>query len=117
VAALRDAARDQGAALAAIHIPDSSRFATVHTMGNQVSGFQEKTGMMVPGLINAGLYAFTHNALAGFARGPSSFERDIAPALVARNQLDAVRMKGPFLDIGTPENYATADNVVKQLVV
>lgn len=114
-AALVDAARHTGAAMAAIAVPDSNRFGVLDVGDNGiVRAFHEKRGgpQPRPGLINAGLYAFTRGALERFSVRACSFEHDIAPALAASGTLSAVRATGDFIDIGTPENYARAESVV-----
>lgn len=109
---LLDMAARDGAALAAVTVPDSGRFGTVQVRNGRVTGFAEKTGLAIPDLINTGLYAFTHRALDGFS-APASFEYDIAPALSQRGQLGAVCIESPFIDIGTPESYAVADHMAR----
>ena len=79
-------------------------------------GFEEKgavsPGSASPGAdgawINAGAYVLAPEALAGVVPGAfASLERDVFPGLVARGALWARRFPdAPFLDIGTPEDYA-----------
>lgn len=117
--ALARAARERGAAMAAVAVPDSRAFGTLEIDGGRVAAYREKqpATMPRPGVINAGLYAFTHAVLKDFPPGPCSFEHDIAPVLVARGQLGAVVAPGPFLDIGTPESYAAAPAMLEAMAV
>jgi D-glycero-alpha-D-manno-heptose 1-phosphate guanylyltransferase len=113
---LLDMAAFRGAALAAVTVPDAGRFGTVQVQDGMINGFAEKTGLASPGLINTGLYAFSHKVLSSFS-GPASFEYDIAPVLCRRGQLGAVCIESPFIDIGTPESYAMADHVARLMDV
>jgi len=108
---LVSAARLHGAALSVINVPDAARFGAVAIEEGKITRFAEK-GSTGPGLISAGLYAFTHKHLNSFERCPCSFETDIAPVLAGRNCMAAVPMNGPFIDIGTPRNLASADRFV-----
>lgn len=110
--AVAEAARKQGAALAAIHVPDAQRFGRLEMAKGCVEAFLEKSGNQGAGVINAGLYAFTHAALRGFSCKPCSFEREIAPVLASRGQLAAVVAKGPFIDIGTLQAYAALEDFI-----
>lgn len=110
--ALLTEAAKQGAALAAIRVPDAARFGTLGVGDGKVRGFREKTGLPGPGMISAGLYAFRPQILQRFA-GASSFELDIAPVLAEAGELGAVVSAGPFIDIGTPESYEAGENFVK----
>lgn len=109
------AAKTTGAAIAAIEVPDASRFGALEVDSQIVRAFHEK-GVVGPGLVNAGLYAFTHQTLKNVAPGAQSFETQIAPALAAKNKLAAVTMAGPFIDIGTPESFAQAKEIVRRFI-
>jgi len=106
---LLQAAIRHGAALQCMQVPDVARFGSVILENGMITRFQEKTGISAPGLVNAGLYAFRKDVLDGFALKACSFETDIAPELARRGQLAAIELPTPFIDIGTPETYFTAD--------
>lgn len=112
--AVCEAATQNGAALAAIHVTDAGRFGALDIKNGQVRAFREKETPSGFGLINAGLYAFTHDAVRAIPNAPCSFERDIAPALAKNGRLAAVVAHGPFIDIGTPESYAAAGHFVAE---
>ena len=42
-------------------------------------------------------------------------ERDILPRLVRERRLHGVTLSGPFIDIGLPETYAAAADLVRRL--
>ncbi len=79
----------------------------------QVTGFVEK-GQDMPAngsiWINAGVYVLSQSALADAPEGERvSLERAIFPRLVEEGSLWAHRFPdAPFLDIGTPDDYARA---------
>lgn len=109
LARLKESAQEHGAAIAVINVPDAARFGAVDVETGRVKGFAEKKHAG-PGLVSAGLYAFTHAALKSFPPGACSFEHDIAPSLARQGLLAAVAMNGPFIDIGTPATLAQADD-------
>ncbi len=91
------------------------RYGTVNVGSDRrVIGFTEKSGLDDPGWINGGVYAFNRAALGFFPDGPSSLEKDVFPRLVDRG-LFAFEVRGFFLDIGTPEDYALAQQLCDRL--
>ena len=108
--------RDTGAAatLLCVHVDETGRFGRVDIDQNcQITAFREKQDDGGPGLINAGVYAFS---TAGWEmidanEGPS-LERDVfgvqPPSTLAAYNAGTV----PFLDIGTPESLAIAAQVI-----
>jgi len=108
--------RDTGAAatLLCVHVDESGRFGRVDVDQNsQITAFREKQDGGGPGLINAGVYAFS---TAGWdmidANAGPSLERDVfgvqpSSSLAAYNAGTV-----PFIDIGTPESLAIAAQVI-----
>ena len=80
----------------------------------RVTGFAEKEAEEAtaagPAWINAGVYVLAPDALADGPRDERvSLERVVFPRLAKRGELWALRYPAaPFLDIGTPEDYARA---------
>jgi len=84
----------------------------------RVTGFAEKKTSVLdttaseagPSWINAGVYVLQPAALMDVPRGERvSLERMVFPQLVEEGALWAMRFPdAPFLDIGTPEDYARA---------
>src|SRR5580658_492381 len=61
------------ATMAVVSIENTGRYGTVHVdSSNRVTEFCEKTGKDSPGLINAGVYVFSHAILGHIPAGPVS---------------------------------------------
>jgi NDP-sugar pyrophosphorylase family protein len=94
---------------------NAARFGTVRMDAeNRVVGFSEKTGDEACGLVNAGVYVFDRAVLDCIPVGPGSLERDIFPRLLNLG-VYALEQRGMFIDIGTPEDYARAQQLRDRL--
>jgi NDP-sugar pyrophosphorylase family protein len=103
------------ATMAVVSVENAGRYGTVYVdSGNRVTEFCEKTGSDSPGLINAGVYVFSPAILELIPTGPASLEKDVFPTLLDRG-VYAVRQKGVFIDIGTPADYAHAQELSDRL--
>ncbi len=93
-----------------VHMDDCGRYGAVDVADDgRVRSFQEKSPNLGAGLINAGVYLFERSALEAIPTGRAvSLERETFPALIGQS-LYATVGEGPFLDIGTPESYASAE--------
>ena len=101
--------------MAVVRVEDSSRYGTVQVDGNQkVIGFVEKAGSSGPGLVNAGVYVFSPEVLDYIPQGRSSLEKDVFPRLLGKG-VYALEHSGMFIDIGTPEDYARAQQLCDRL--
>lgn len=89
---------------------DSKRYGRVDVDADgRVLSFVEKDGHGGPGWINAGIYLFRRRIIETIpANRIVSLEREILPAWIPRG-LYVYRGRGRFLDIGTPEAYAQAE--------
>ncbi len=107
----RHCALQARATLVLTRVADASRFGTVETDAEgRVTDFLEKRRSPEPGLVSAGVYLLEREAAASIPDGrPVSLEREVFPAWIGAG-LCAVVSGGPFIDIGTPESYATADS-------
>lgn len=96
--------------LALTYVPDSGRFGWVETdVSGRITSFVEKSPETRSGWINAGIYLLSTNLIEQIPPGESlSLERVMFPRWIARG-LMGFHSKGRFLDIGTPESYATAE--------
>jgi D-glycero-alpha-D-manno-heptose 1-phosphate guanylyltransferase len=99
-----------------IGVEDMSRFGSVDVDEQEfVRGFKEKNSHPegnAAGLINAGIYIVSRSLIESIPAGRSvSIEREIFPNFLDR-QLRAWRADGPFIDIGTPESFAIAGEIV-----
>ncbi len=94
--------------------PDASRSGVVTIEGDRVVTFQERPPTGAPGIINAGISVFQRRLLD--ALGPvCSLEADILPGIAAAGALRGTLNEGYFRDIGVPEDFASADNELRQL--
>lgn len=101
--------RGEDGALLLVPVDDAGRYGSVSTdASGRVQGFVEK-GQGGPGWISAGIYLLHPGCLAGITPGEAaSIEQDVFPQLAASGRLCAYRAQARFLDIGTPESYASA---------
>ncbi len=96
-------------------VENAARYGTVEIDKQQrITAFKEKTGSPAPGLVNGGVYVFKSSLLADIPDGPSSLERDILPHLLDRAAF-ALEQQGMFIDIGTPEDYARAQELCESM--
>ena len=103
------------ARLALRRMPDASRYGKVVLEGEQVIDFQEKQKDIEQGLINGGVYHMHRRILDYIPAGFSNLEQDIFPQLVANEKLLGREYSGFFLDIGLPETYTQAKNMIPTL--
>ncbi len=103
-------ARGAAATLWLVRMDDCRRYGAVETAADgRVLSFREKNPDLGAGLINAGVYLFERATLDAIpAAQPVSLESDIFPDLIGHG-LYAAAGDGPFLDIGTPESYGSAE--------
>jgi NDP-sugar pyrophosphorylase family protein len=77
-----------------------------------ILSFVEKGTSTESGWMNAGIYMLERPVLEAVPTGrPVSIEREVFPAWVGRG-LHAFATTGKFLDIGTPESYTSAQQVI-----
>ena len=112
LALLNDPAVD-GAVLG-LEMSDASRYGTLQTgLDGRLTGFAEK--QPGHGVINAGVYVFRHRLLARFPTHlPLSLETDVFPQLLGAARIKVLATVAPFLDIGTPERLAQAEDFISQ---
>jgi D-glycero-alpha-D-manno-heptose 1-phosphate guanylyltransferase len=90
------------------NIEDTCRFGRVNLQPNgRISSFEEK-GQPGPGLINAGLYWLSTNALRHVPGEKFGLERDVMVAHVADLSIYGLVTQGYFIDMGIPEDLARA---------
>ena len=109
-------AHEQSAARATLWlapVADTGRYGSVEVdAGGAVRAFREKGAAAGPGLINAGVYLLRRECLEALPAGqPASLERELFPSLIGRG-LFATTGEGTFIDIGLPETYAAAGQVL-----
>lgn len=97
--------------LAVRPVPDRARYGSVAVRGNAVLGLEEK-GRSGPGLVNAGTYLVRRDLPV---RRPVAGAFSLEAEVLARPEgldLRAHATEAPFLDIGTPEDYARAQMLI-----
>jgi len=103
------------ATIAAVAVPNADRYGAIATDTNgRITTFAEKSGEPGPGLINAGIYVFGMKVLEHIPEGPASLERDVLPNLLSHGAY-AFEQHGMFIDIGTPADYARAQQLYDRL--
>ena len=95
-------------------VPDVGRFGRVDLAGDgRVTGFAEKRGGG-PGRVNAGIYLVERSLAAEIPyRQPVSLERDMLPLWLGSRRIYGFPGCGRFLDIGTPADYAAAEDLLE----
>jgi NDP-sugar pyrophosphorylase family protein len=104
---------DAVATIAVVGVEDGTRYGTVQVDSNgKVNGFSEKHGCNTPGLVNGGVYLFNQAIWEFIPAGPASLEREVFPQLIGQG-LYAQEQYGTFIDIGTPSDYAHAQELLR----
>ena len=103
-------AQKSEASLLLTQVSDTQRFGRVEIDAHgRICGFEEKDNQGQAGWINAGIYLLSRRLLLTIpADRSTSLEREIFPLWINRG-LWGYQTRGGFLDIGTPEAYATAE--------
>ena len=78
-------------------------------------GIPGKNGDERPGMVNAGVYYSIESVLQQIPEGTSSLEKDVFPGLLGRPVFLRLEQQGIFIDIGTPEDYARAQEISDRL--
>lgn len=109
--------RKSAATLLLVNTPDAQRFGSVRVAADgQIMSFNEKKEGAKPGLINAGVYLIKSETLKSIPESSSvSLEREIFPELIGLD-FYGYQVAGPFIDIGTPESYASAELFLSRLL-
>jgi NDP-sugar pyrophosphorylase family protein len=107
-----------GVTIGAVQVPDASRYGSIVCDDDgRVQAFREKSASKDAGLINAGVYVLDKEVFGPYNGGVLSIETDILPRLAKEGRLRAVRLEGPFIDIGIPETYAAAADFLSAFVL
>ncbi|MBI4309478.1 MAG: NTP transferase domain-containing protein [Candidatus Omnitrophica bacterium] len=104
------------ATLAITRVEDAREYGTIEIDTHKhISAFKEKQPQAVSAFINTGTYCFDRNVF-GLVVTPAKFsiEYDFFPHLVGHNFF-AFEVENKFIDIGTPERYAWAQEHLKTL--
>ncbi len=107
-------ARRAEASLLLVQVPEAERYGRVQVDGEgRVVRFEEKGKPSSSRWINAGIYLIRRELLLAIPEGrPVSMEREVFPSWIGRSFYGWLSA-GEFLDIGTPEAYARAEEFFK----
>jgi len=110
--------RSADATLLLTRMADTARYGRVHVDGEgRVLRFDEKDGNNGAGWINAGVYLIRRQLLETIPTNCAvSLERQMFPAWMER-RFYGYQAGGAFLDIGTPESLAVAEQFFSSAVV
>jgi len=101
--------------MVARYVDDTARYGRLELNQGQIIGFLEK-GLSGTGLINAGTYVLPTTILNSFDVGQAfSLETDFFIPFVKQHRLDAFITQGRFIDIGIPEDYMLAQELLKDV--
>lgn len=94
-------------------MPDTARYGRVEVDNNKIISFKEK-GISGEGLINAGIYLIDSKFFKS-QNLPKKFsiETDFFAQFVQSNNVPYYIADGNFIDIGTPEDYKKAKELIK----
>ena len=94
-------------------VHDTDRYGRLIIEQGRVVGFMEK-GTSGPGVINAGCYVFGRHLLDQFSAGSVfSLEKDFLERSTKALELECFLTSGQFIDIGVPEDYELAQNILR----
>jgi D-glycero-alpha-D-manno-heptose 1-phosphate guanylyltransferase len=96
------------------YVDDNARYGKVSlNSDNEIIAFTEKNSQEgLSGNINGGVYMTSTDIIESMCRHPHSFERDVLPKFVG-NGLYGFRTTAAFIDIGTPDDFRSANRILK----
>lgn len=95
-------------------VSSAERYGTVNVEENAViTGFCEKQFSSGSQLINSGVYFFSGKIKSILRDESFSLEKEIFPILVEEKKLLGHEVDGTFIDIGIPEDYQRAQELIK----
>lgn len=99
--------------MAVREVPDASRYGGVDLgPDGRLLAFREKSTECRQGWINAGVYLVRKELIEAIPPGCGvSFEKETMPGLLSRS-CHAYQTSGVFIDIGLPEDYARAQDLL-----
>lgn len=101
--------------LALTVVPDASRYGKVKLLrDDSIIGFQEKKERSGAGLINAGIYLINKSFITEIPQGREiSIEKDVFRSWIGKG-FYGYKGNNNFIDVGTPEDYAYAEQFFAQ---
>ena len=98
---------DVAVRLMARHVVDASRYGVITHDADRVTSVAARPSPGTPGTISAGIYALRREILE-WCPPIGSLESDVLPALAAAGRLRVTIGHGNFVDIGVPDDLASA---------
>jgi D-glycero-alpha-D-manno-heptose 1-phosphate guanylyltransferase len=93
-----------------------SRYGSLDTRGDKILGILEKGGSG-KGLINAGCYVLPTDIFNGLINCEKfSFEADFLDGYIKDGNMYVFKYSGVFIDIGVPEDYLMAKEVLRNFI-
>ena len=92
-------------------VADTARYGSVTLDGDRIVAFGEKS-VGGEGLINAGVYRLSRDFVDTIPNRTCSMESDLIPELVRRGRAGGRVYDGPFIDIGVPDSFAAAQDLL-----
>jgi len=103
-------------ALILTKVDNPKDFGTILTDAeDSILEFREKEDSPTSAYINAGVYLFKRDVLDQMPSGAFSIEYDFFPKMVD-HAFYGMKVDKPFIDIGTPERFAWAQQYLKDMV-
>ena len=108
--------REREPIIVACQVTNTVRYGRIESRDGVVRSFREKR-VGGHGLISAGYYVFPTNVLDGYSsRKRFSLENDFLSNAVHKRRFRVFVSSGRFIDIGTPEDYAQAQEVFHRVI-
>ena len=99
--------------IAVKQISETGRYGTVIIGENgAITDFMEKDPKIGAGLINGGIYMINKNVMEGFKEKKFSLENDVFKKSCKSLKMQAFQTDSFFLDMGIPDDYAKAQNMI-----
>ena len=93
-------------AIAVVELKNTDRYGRVEfDSENHITSFQEKSGEVKKGWVNAGLCHLSVELFNHWNGNPFSLEAELFKNLAELRHLKAVPLETSFIDIGVPEDY------------
>jgi len=89
---------------------EGSRYGRVDLSDGHIRGFKPEGPSGQP--INAGIYLVRKAVLGDIRTSPCSLEREVMPGLARRGELLGTAVKGSFIDIGIPDDFSRAQDLL-----
>lgn len=107
--------RESDVTLVLKKMENCGRYGYVNMEDYKIISFQEKQKNVISGLINGGVYLIKTNIFSEMLDVSFSFEEYLAKNTAGLNII-GIEQEGEFIDIGIPDDYYTACELIPRLV-